>query len=94
MVDTPDGATGPDGGPVRRRGPGGARVVAALVLVGAVVVLVVQNSQRVSLRFWFITGHVRLIWVIAVSLVIGGGFGLLLSGRGRRRRRRRRVASD
>jgi len=68
--------------------------VVGLVLVGGAVVLVVQNSQQVTLRFWFISGHVRLIWVIAVSLVIGGALGLLLSGRGRRRRRRRRAVSD
>jgi uncharacterized integral membrane protein len=69
-------------------------VVAAAVIVGAIVILVFQNSQKVTLRFWFITGHVRLIWVIVVSAVVGGAFGLLLSGRGRRRRRRRRAGSD
>jgi uncharacterized integral membrane protein len=92
MKDTPGGAARADEQPVRRRNPVGARAVAALVIVGAVVILVVQNSQRVTLRFWFITGHVRLIWVIVVSVVVGGALGLLLGGH-RRRRRRRQAAS-
>ncbi|HEY7946816.1 MAG TPA: LapA family protein [Acidimicrobiales bacterium] len=93
MEETPGGGAGPDH-PVRRRNRVGARAVAGLVLVGGAVVLVVQNSQPVTLRFWFVSGHIRLIWLIAVSLVIGGALGLLLSGRGRRRRRRRRAESD
>ena len=89
----PGGAAGSEERSVRRR-PAPARVVAAAVIVGAIVILVFQNSQKVTLRFWFITGHVRLIWVIVVSAVVGGAFGLLLSGRGLRRRRRRRAGSD
>ncbi|HXQ58738.1 MAG TPA: LapA family protein [Acidimicrobiales bacterium] len=92
MEETPGAGVGPER-PVRGNRVG-ARAVVGLVLVGGAVVLVVQNSQQVTLRFWFISGHVRLIWVIAVSLVIGGALGLLLSGRGRRRRRRRRAVSD
>jgi uncharacterized integral membrane protein len=94
MAEKPGGVAGPDERPARRRGPVGARAVVALVLAAAVVVVVFQNSQRVTLRFWFITGHVRLIWVMAVCLVIGGALGLLLSGRGRRRRRRRRAGAE
>jgi uncharacterized integral membrane protein len=62
--------------------------------VAAVVVLVVQNSQRVRLRFWFVTGHVRLIWVIVVCLVVAGAAGYVVGRRGRRRRRRRRRQPD
>jgi uncharacterized integral membrane protein len=65
-----------------------------VVVAGAVVVLVVQNSQRVTIRFWFITGHVRLIWVIVVCLVVAGAVGFVAGRRGRRRRRRRRPSSD
>ena len=53
-----------------------------------VALVVIQNSQRVTIRFWFITGHVRLIWVIVVCLA--GGRRLRLRGRPARRRRRRR----
>jgi uncharacterized integral membrane protein len=62
-----------------------------LVLVGALVVLVVQNSRRVSIRFLFITGHVGLIWVIVFCLVVGGAVGFVAGRRSRRRRRRRQA---
>jgi uncharacterized integral membrane protein len=90
MVDMPGGELGPDERPVRRRNRVGARAVAALIVVGAVVILIFQNSQRVTLQFWFISGHIRLIWVIVGSVVVGVGLGLVLGQRGRRRRRRRR----
>jgi uncharacterized integral membrane protein len=92
-VDGAGGAQGPDERP-DRRSLVGARTVAGLAIVGAGVILIFQNSQQVTVRFWFISGHVRLIWVIVGSLVVGGALGLLLGGRGRRRRRRRRAASD
>ena len=92
MVDAPVGAGPPSPPPSRRGNPALARVVAVVVIVGAVVTLVVQNSQRVAIRFWFFTGHVRLIWVIVVCLVVAGGLGYVLGRRGRRRRRRRPVS--
>jgi len=64
--------------------------VTALVIVGALVVVVVQNSQPVTLRFWFITGRVRLIWVIVTCLVIAGAIGYVAGRRGLRGRRGRR----
>jgi uncharacterized integral membrane protein len=64
--------------------------VVALAVVAALVAFVVQNSQRVTVRFWFVTGHVRLIWVIVVCAVGAGAVGFVLGHRGRRRRRRRR----
>jgi uncharacterized integral membrane protein len=94
MVDFPAGAVDEQPGPRRRGNPRAARLVAALIVVAAVVVVVVQNAQKVTLKFLFITGHVRLIWVILVSLVIAGGFGYLLGRRGRIKRRRRRAAAD
>jgi uncharacterized integral membrane protein len=60
--------------------------------VAAVVVFVVQNSQRVTVRFWFVTGHARLIWVIVVCLAVAGAAGYTVGRRGRRRRRRHRHA--
>jgi uncharacterized integral membrane protein len=88
-VDSPIGVgpEAPPSGP--RRSTRLARTVTALVVVGALVVVVVQNSQRVTLRFWFITGHVRLIWVIVTCLVIAGAVGYVAGRRGRRRRRHR-----
>jgi uncharacterized integral membrane protein len=93
MVDFPAGVVDED--PGRRRGPNPrlARLVGLLILIAIVVVLVVQNSQRVTLRFWFITTHVRLIWVIVVCLVVAGALGFVV-GRRSRRRRRRRDSSD
>jgi lipopolysaccharide assembly protein A len=58
-----------------------------LVLVAVAAVFVIQNSQRVRVHFWFVTGNPRLIWVILACLVVGIAFGYVL---GRRRRGRRR----
>jgi uncharacterized integral membrane protein len=94
MVDFPAGAVPEQPASGRRRDPRRARAIGALIVAAAVVVLVVQNSQRVTVRFWFFTSHVRLIWVIVVCLAVAGGFGFLVGRRGRRRGRRRRSASD
>jgi uncharacterized integral membrane protein len=72
----------------RRRNPARARIVALLVIAAIAVVLVFQNSQRVTLRFWFVTGHVRLIWLVVVALVVGAVFGFVAGHRGGRRHRR------
>jgi uncharacterized integral membrane protein len=94
MVDSPPGAGPERPSTGRRLNPRAARTLGVVVVAGAVVVLVVQNSQRVTIRFWFITGHVRLIWVIVVCLVVAGAVGFVAGRRGRRRRRRRRPSSD
>jgi len=73
--------------PRRRRGLG--RVVALLVVMAAVAVFVVQNSQAVVVRFWFVTSRPRLIWVILACLAVGVVMGVLLArSRGKARRRR------
>ncbi|HXQ43018.1 MAG TPA: LapA family protein [Acidimicrobiales bacterium] len=93
-MDTPVDATGPPPVPrVRRRRPLNPRAVGVLVVVAAVVVFVVQNSQTVTVRFWFVTSHVRLIWIIAACLVVAGVSGFVV-GRRVRRRRRHRPAPD
>ena len=71
-----------------------ARTVSLLIVIGVVVALVVQNSQQVTIRFLFITGHVRLIWVLVVCLVVGGAVGFVAGRRSRRRRRRRSATPD
>jgi uncharacterized integral membrane protein len=92
MVDAPVGA-GEQPTRARRLNPRATRLLALLIVAGVVVALVIQNSQRVTIRFLFITGHVRLIWVLLVTLVVGAAFGFV-SGRRVRRRRRRRSGSD
>jgi len=89
MVDSPLDAGAGQTSSRRRLNPRAIRSLGVLVLVGALVVLVVQNSQRVTIRFWFITGHVRFIWVVLFCLVVAGALGYVVGRRGRRRRRRR-----
>jgi uncharacterized integral membrane protein len=90
-MEEPVVGAGPESSsPGRRRHPVGPRAIGVLVVVGVIVVLVVQNSQRVAIRFLFITGHVRLIWVILGCVVVAGGLGYLTGRRGGGRRGRRR----
>ena len=93
MEDTPGDADGPQKAPSVRRRPLNPRAVGVVVVIAAVVVFVVQNSQTVTVRFWFVTGHVRLIWIIVVCLVVAGAGGFV-GGRRVRRRRRRRPAKS
>ncbi len=94
MVDTPVGAGEQPTRARRGLNPRATRLLALLIVVGVVVALVIQNSQRVTIRFLFVTGHVRLIWVLLVALVVGAAFGFVSGRRVRRRRRRRSAASD
>jgi uncharacterized integral membrane protein len=94
MVDFPAGTDNEQGPSSRRLNPRLARLIGVLILIGAVAVLVIQNSRRVTLRFWFVSGHVGLIWIMVVCLALGGSFGYLVGRRGRVRRRRRRTPSD
>jgi UDP-N-acetylmuramyl pentapeptide phosphotransferase/UDP-N-acetylglucosamine-1-phosphate transferase len=94
MVDAP-GAGGPPERPsTRGLDPRVARALGLLIVIGVVVAVVVQNSQRVTIRFLFITGHVQLIWVLVVCLVVAGAVGFVAGRRGRRRRRRRSSMPD
>lgn len=70
-----------------------AKPIAALVLLAVVVSFVIDNSQKVRVRLWFVTGHPRLIWVLIVTVVVGAVLGFVAGRPGRRRRdaeRRRR----
>ena len=88
MADGP-GGSGPQERPSPRHlDPRLARALALLIVIGVAVAVVVQNSQRVTVRFLFITGHVRLIWVLVVCLVMAGAVGFVAGRRSRRRRRR------
>jgi len=63
-----------------------AKPIVALVLLAVVVSFVVQNSQKVKVQLWFVTGHPRLIWVLLVTVVVGAALGFV-AGRPSRRRR-------
>jgi uncharacterized integral membrane protein len=73
----------------RRRRRQLARAVGLLVAGAAVAVFVIQNSQAVKVRFWFVTSRPRLIWVILACLAVGLVMGVL-AARSRMRARRRR----
>jgi uncharacterized integral membrane protein len=92
MVDFADGAEGTEHRPSsRRRNRRAARSLGVLILLAVVAVFVIQNSQRVTVRFWFVTGHAPLIWVIVVCLVGAAAFGFVVGRRSRRRSRRTRA---
>ena len=73
----------------RRRAIRGLLVVVVVVLV---VAFVIQNSQRVTVHFWFFTHKARLIWVVLSCLAAGVVFGYLAGVPGRRALRRRKKA--
>ena len=57
----------------RRRAIRGLLILALIVLVFA---FVIQNSQRVTVHFWFFTHKARLIWVVLTCLVVRHRVGL------------------
>jgi len=73
----------------RRRAIRGVLVLAVVVLV---VAFVVQNSQLVTVHFWFFTHKVHLIWLVLACLVAGTVLGYMLGVPERRAMRRRRKA--
>jgi uncharacterized integral membrane protein len=56
------------------------RLVGLLALCGVIAVFVVQNSQDVSVKFWFLTRHPPLIFVFLGCLLVGG-LGGYIAGR-------------
>lgn len=77
---------------LRRRRRRAIRGVAVLALIVLVVAFVVQNSQLVTVHFWFFTHKARLIWVVISCLVAGIVLGYLLGVPERRKMRKRRKA--
>jgi uncharacterized integral membrane protein len=74
------------------------RLVGFLALCGIIAAFVIQNSQDVAVKFWFLTRHPPLIFVVVGCLVVGG-LGGYIAGRRRgesrvRRRLRRRVEPE
>jgi len=67
------------------------RLVGFLVLCGIIAAFVIQNSQDVSVRFWFVTKHPPLIFVVIGCLVIGGLVGYVMGRRRGESRLRKRL---
>jgi len=63
------------------------RAAAALVGLVLVIAFVVENAQPVDVRFWFVSRHPRLIWVVLACLVIGVALGYALAMPRRRKRK-------
>ena len=84
----------PDEGEARaeqaRRNKRLARGAGLVVLAIAAIAFVAQNAQPVKVRFWFVTAHPKLIYVVVACLLVGGLFGLVLGSPARRRRAARR----
>ena len=60
----------------RRRRRAVRGIAASSSLIVLVVAFVIQNSQLVTVHFWFVTHKARLIWVVLACLVAGIVFGL------------------
>jgi uncharacterized integral membrane protein len=77
---------------LRRRRRRALRGVGILALIVLVVAFVIQNSQLVTVHFWFFTHKAHLIWVIIACLVAGIVLGYGLGVPERRKVRQRRKA--
>jgi uncharacterized integral membrane protein len=77
---------------LRRRRRRAIRGILTLALIVVVFAFVIQNSQLVTVHFWFFTHRARLIWVVLSCLVAGIVFGYALGIPERRKLRRRRKA--
>ena len=67
-----------------------ARLVGLVALAGVVAAFVVQNSQNVSVHFWFFSKHEPLIFIVLGCFIIGGLVGYV-AGRRRGARKVRRA---
>ncbi len=67
-----------------------ARLVGLVAVAGAVAAFVVQNSQNVSVHFWFFSRHEPLIFVVIGCMVVGALVGYV-AGRRRGARKVRRA---
>ena len=66
------------------------RLIVLSLVVAYVVAFGAENTRHVNIHFVVATANVSLIWVVALSLVIGLLVGLLASQLTRHRRRRAR----
>jgi len=65
-------------------------VVGAVAVLVYLILLIVENSHRVTVHYVFGTGHTRLIWLIIVCGILGWCWGIATSAIIRRRTRRPR----
>ncbi|MDA8149067.1 MAG: LapA family protein [Actinomycetota bacterium] len=70
VPSSPPPAPGPGRGSRERRDV--LRAVVALVLLAALVAFVLKNSEAVAVSFVLFDAHVRLIWVLLVTAIVGG----------------------
>jgi uncharacterized integral membrane protein len=63
--------------------------IAVIVLVVYAAVLLFQNSDKVAIDFVFFQTRTRLIWLIGLSMLLGGLIGYLGPRYLQRRRERR-----
>ena len=77
-----------------RRNGSPARALIALVVLALAIAFVVQNRQAVSVRLWFVTEHVSLLWLALVCVVLGGLAELAIRRAVRLRWRSRRGRSS
>ena len=83
MVDERDGSTQKRFRPRRLADVGLIGLGASAILL---VWFAIANSNEVTISFWGIEGHTRLITVIVLCALLGGVVGFVLGRRNKRRR--------
>jgi uncharacterized integral membrane protein len=63
-----------------------ARLIILVVITAYVIAFVLENRKQVQLHFLLFTATVSLIWLVLLTLAIGGIGGLVASQLYRRRR--------
>ncbi len=67
-----------------------AAAIGAIAVLVYIILLIVENSHRVTVHYVFGTSHTRLIWLIIVCGLLGWLWGIATSAIIRRRTRRPR----
>ena len=62
-----------------------ARLIGAVVLVAVIAALGIDNSGEVKIGYVLGDAHVRLIWLLLITAVLGAGVGWLAARRRHRR---------
>ena len=66
-----------------------AAAIALILILVYIILLIAENSHRVTVHYVFGTGHTPLIWLIIVCGLLGWCWGIATSHIIRRRSRRR-----
>jgi uncharacterized membrane protein YciS (DUF1049 family) len=61
-----------------------ARLVGAVVLVGVILALGLDNARQVKIGYVIGDAHVRLVYLLLITAVLGFGVGYLTRGRRKR----------